>query len=140
MKSTTIKKYTITENASPTTPSPMKPTVEAEFLNNGNLRIGGPGGFEIEPPDGHPARARARWAMKDARGNLIVGSYREGVEPVLVLRDPTTEEADDKIDREMTELQRSGEAVSASAALKMACDRWPLHAKVYCAPRRPTRG
>jgi hypothetical protein len=55
-----------------------KPTVEGEFLKNGNLRIGGVGGFEIEPPHNHPARANARWTMLNARGNLIVGSYREG--------------------------------------------------------------
>ena len=37
----------------------------------------------------------------------------------------------------MKELQEAGEAASAAAAFTMAGERWPVHAKVYFAPRRP---
>jgi hypothetical protein len=69
------------------------------------------------------------WAMKDAHGNLVVGSTEPGVPATLVLRDPTLAEARERIGRRMTELQDAG--VEVHEAQRKARAELLLEARVY---------
>jgi len=92
-----------------------------EHLASGNVIVNG---LLIERPT-------KVWAMKDARGNLFVGTDRPGSTPTLILRDPTLAEARAELDRVAQELKQAGDAPDYPAAFKMARRILPVHAKVY---------
>jgi len=96
-----------------------------EHLTNGDIRVNG---LLIERPDGWPS-PWTRWTMRDAHGNLVVGSTEPGVPAMLVLRDPTREEADRRIGQRTKELQDAG--MEVHEALRMALEQLPIEAKVY---------
>ena len=77
------------------------------------------------------------WTMFDARGNLVVGSDVQ--EPMLILRDPTLQEAEALIVARTQGLLRSGEATTESDALRMALRDLPLHAKIWAARGAPVK-
>ena len=117
------REYATTSDA-PRREEPMtKPTIER--TNEGNLLVNG---LLIERPDGWPS-PWTRWTMRDAHGNLVVGSTEPGVPAMLVLRDPTREEADERISQRTKELQDAG--MEVHEALRMALEQLPLEAKVY---------
>ena len=99
-----------------------------EDLSNGNVLVDGVA--EVVPPNDW-AKPDTRWMMHDAAGNIIVGSLLDDHEPFVIERDPTPAEAQEQISHEMEQLQRSGKP--AQMALKIALERWPRHARVYCA-------
>jgi len=106
------------------------PTTRAEAsgivrTNEGNLIVNG---LLIERPDGWPS-PWTRWTMRDAHGNLVVGSTEPGVPAMLILRDPAREEADERIAQRAKELQDAG--MEVHEALRMALEQLPLEAKVY---------
>jgi len=90
-----------------------------EHLASGNIRVNG---LLIE-------RSVKTWAMKDARGNLVVGTDAPDSTPML--RNPTRAEAGAELARVAQELKQAGDAPDYPAAFKMARRILPVHAKVY---------
>ena len=99
-----------------------------EHLASGNIRVNG---LLIEC-------SVKTWAMKDARGNLVVGTDAPDSTSMLLLRNPTRAEAGAELARVAQELKQAGDAPDYATAFRMARRLLPLHAKVYDAtPANP---